>query len=67
MLAKRKKKRKKGGEHILLRVKSSLFMNHTGYLTPQEFMFQFSSQWVKLFNLEVSEHRDIESKTIILV
>ena len=37
-------------------------MNPTVYLTPQELMFQISSQSVKPFKLEVGEHRDIESQ-----
>ena len=37
-------------------------MNHTGYLTSQESMFQISNQLVRPFNLEVGEHRDIESQ-----
>ena len=36
-------------------------MNYTAYLTPQEYMFQIPNQSVKPFNLEVDEHRDIES------
>ena len=43
--------------HLGLKV----FMNPTGYLTPQESMFQISNQSVKPFNLEIGEHRDIES------
>ena len=42
--------------------KTSLFMNPTAYLTPRETIFQISNQSVKSFDLEVSEHRDIESK-----
>ena len=41
---------------------SSLFVNPTAYLTPQESMFQISSLSVKSFNLEFGEHRDIESQ-----
>ena len=37
-------------------------MNHTAYLTPHESRFQIPSQLVKPFNLEVGEHRDIESQ-----
>ena len=37
-------------------------MNHTVYLTPQEYVFQISSQSVEPFDLEVGEHRDIESQ-----
>ena len=37
-------------------------MNHTDYLTLEESMFQISSQSVKPFNLEIGEHRDIESQ-----
>ena len=37
-------------------------MKHAAYLTPQEFMFQISSQSVKPFELELGEHRDMESK-----
>ena len=36
-------------------------MNPTTYLTPQESMFQISNQSVEPFNLEIGEHRDIES------
>ena len=39
--------------------KSLLFINHTAYLTPQEYMIQISSESVKPFILEVGEHRDI--------
>ena len=42
--------------------KSSLFMYHTAYLNPPEYLFQISSQSVKPFNLEIDEHRDIESQ-----
>ena len=49
------------------RTKSLLFMNHTAYLTPQEFMFQNSCQSVKPYNLEVGEHRDIESYNYYLM
>ena len=41
-------------------------MNHTGYFTSQEFMFQISSQSVKPFDLEVDEHRDIEPQNIAI-
>ena len=41
-------------------------MNHTAYLTPQDFMFQISNQSVKSFNLEVGEHRDIECKNYFI-
>ena len=34
----------------------------TAYLISQESMFQNSSQSVEPFNLEVDEHRDIESQ-----
>ena len=54
------KKRKKNVK-VPSGTKSSLFMNHTAYLTLQEQIFQISSQSVKPFNLEVGEHRDIES------
>ena len=37
-------------------------MNHIGYLTPQENIFEISSQSIKPFNLKVGEHRDIESQ-----
>ena len=37
-------------------------MNHTVYLTPQESMFQILTQSVMPYNLEVVEHRDIESQ-----
>ena len=40
---------------------------HTAYLTPQESMLQISSQSATPFDLEVGEHRDIESQTIILI
>ena len=45
--------------------KGSIFMNHIDYLTPQASMFQISSQSVKPFNLEIGEHRDIESRNYI--
>ena len=41
--------------------KSSLFVSHTSYLTPHEYIFQISNQLVNPFNLEAGEHRDIES------
>ena len=56
------KKKKEVAKHTLLGLKIHEFMNPTGYLTPQESMFQISNQSVKPFNLEVGEHRDIESK-----
>ena len=37
-------------------------MNHTAFLTHQESLFQISTQSVKPFNLEIGEHRDIESQ-----
>ena len=33
-----------------------------GYLTPQKSMFQISNQSIKPLNLEIGEHRDIESR-----
>ena len=41
-------------------------MNHTRYLTLQEYMFQISNQSVKPLNLEIGEHRDIESQNYYL-
>ena len=46
---------------------SWLFMNPTAYLTPPEFMFPISNQSVKPFNLQVGEHRDIESQNPTLI
>ena len=54
--------KKKKNAKVPSGTKSSLFMNHASYLTPQESMFQNLSQSVKPFNPEVDEHRDIELK-----
>ena len=48
-------------DKVPLGTKSSLFMNHTTCVTPQEYIFQIWSQSVEPFNLKVGEHRDIES------
>ena len=37
-------------------------MYHIAYLIPLEYMFPISKQSVKPFNLEIGEHRDIESQ-----
>ena len=37
-------------------------MNQTAYLSPQESMFQISSQSGLPFSLDIGEHRDIESQ-----
>ena len=37
-------------------------MNHTGFLTLHEYMFQISNQSVKPFSLEIGEQRDIEDQ-----
>ena len=42
-------------------------MNDSAYLIPQEARFQISRQTVKPFNLEVGEHRDIESQNYLIL
>ena len=60
-LPSRNKNRKKNAK-VPPGTKSSLFINRAAYLTPQETMFQISSQSDKPFFLGVGEHRDIESQ-----
>ena len=37
-------------------------MNHIGYLTSHKYIFQILSESAEPFNVEVGEHRDIESQ-----